>query len=63
MKVEKINKNVGEVLNFIGEKDLGIEEKIAVLKSAADLLMQVLTMETTVLSMQKIIELNLNKLK
>ena len=63
MKVEKINKNVGEVLNFIDEKDLGIEEKIAVLKSAADLLMQVLIMETTILSMQKVIELNLNKLK
>ena len=53
MKPDKIAKYVEETLREMEQKDLKIAEKIIVLRSAADVLDQIILMETSVLMLQK----------
>ena len=52
MKIETIHKEAGKLIEVLDKTDLKIDEKITACRAAAEIMSQVMTMETTVLAMQ-----------
>ena len=63
MDANKIGEHTAEIVRGVEKMDLKIDEKIAVLRSAADLLQEVMVMETTTLSLRESMRLQFDKLR
>lgn len=53
MNLKTVDDGVGEVLEFLGDKGLKPEEKIAILRSSATLIENVIAAETMVVMLSK----------
>lgn len=56
MEINKIAINVPKVIKFLGEMELTPDEKIAVLRSSADIINQVLSVESLTIMYRNMLE-------
>ena len=63
MDINKVSIKTTKVLKFLTDEDkeLRIDEKIAILKSAASILEHIMQLEYAIMSGQKILQANLDK--
>ena len=56
MKIDRVTKGVSELVEFLKKSNYRIDEKIAICRSAADLLQQIMVTEGIIVSMRTSIE-------